>query len=657
MAFKFATHEPLTPFRAKASFNWKNMKLYIEDEETLAIKEKIFQDLILHNVLNSIHPDKEKADDLKRHTYNLSAYCSLNYDKFIKPFETNLAKTLPSLFFVFCLNHAVSYKVGLSRLVSVTILKSIGTSTEKAIENISSGKWHSCISLTEIGHGSNLMNLQTTATYDAKTKTFVLHSPTIEAWKCWSGNLGKGATHALVLAQLYTPDGQCHGIHWFFTPVRDPNTLKPYPGVIVGDMGEKIGINGLDNGFMAFTNYHIPKKTLLNGISDVTLDGQFVTKVPNHVKRFALTASNLNASRTCILGLTCFGMHTQSIIIAIRYAFAAGKSETSINCPHQQLRLFPHLSSAYVLGIVVKSFLENLWNYQSKVFTDGIDDEKLYVEAADTHVIVTGLKAITTSAAAKCIQEAIEYCGGHAYLEAAGLGTLRNDIDANVTLEGDNNILLQQISKTLLKLSQNKQKAKEQSNLGLYDFIEEMDATLDRKCDNNRLEMTPEVIKSAYNWLLCYLLNECSMKMASNMTNGANSFDAFNKIQVYDCNVLSNAFMENFIITRYFEWLNQNKPPEDCQSPLINLGLLYSFCCLEKHMLALCKEQYFSWDAVDIVQNYILNLCDRLKDDAVSLADVLAPPDEMLNSILGKSDGEINKRVVASYMNNLQRPK
>ncbi|GLD92123.1 hypothetical protein PINS_up000656 [Pythium insidiosum] len=44
---------------------------------------------------------------------------------------------------------------------------------------------------TELGHGSNVQGIETTATYDKQTQEFVIHSPTLTSRKWWPGGLGK----------------------------------------------------------------------------------------------------------------------------------------------------------------------------------------------------------------------------------------------------------------------------------------------------------------------------------------------------------------------------------------------------------------------------------------------------------------------------------
>ncbi|KAG0723382.1 Peroxisomal acyl-coenzyme A oxidase 1 [Chionoecetes opilio] len=81
---------------------------------------------------------------------------------------------------------------------------------------------------TELGHGTFIRGLETTATYDPKTEEFILHTPTVTATKWWPGGLGKTCNAAIVMAQLHSQD-KCRGPHPFFVQLRDFDTHHMLP--------------------------------------------------------------------------------------------------------------------------------------------------------------------------------------------------------------------------------------------------------------------------------------------------------------------------------------------------------------------------------------------------------------------------------------------
>ena len=160
-----------------------------------------------------------------------------------------------------------------------------------------------CFAMTEIGHGSNVQGLETTAVYQRENDRFVLHSPTYSAGKNYIGNAAEDGQLAVVFAQLEV-DGQKHGVHAFLVPIRDGNG-RPLPGVAIEDNGLKMGLNGVDNGQIWFDQVQVPRVEMLNRFADVTAEGHYRSGIQGQAARFFTMIGTLVSGRWVLTAGHC----------------------------------------------------------------------------------------------------------------------------------------------------------------------------------------------------------------------------------------------------------------------------------------------------------------------------------------------------------------
>jgi acyl-CoA oxidase len=302
--------------------------------------------------------------------------------------------------------------------------------------------------MTEIGHGSDVASIATTATYDPDTQEFVIHTPFRAAWKDYLGNAAVHGKAATLFAQLIT-NGVNHGVHCFYVPIRDEDG-NFLPGVGGEDDGIKGGLNGIDNGKLHFTNVRIPRTNLLNRYGDVAEDGTYSSPIASSGRRFFTMLGTLVQGRVSLDG-AAVAASAVALQIAITYGsqrrqFNAAsdiQEEVILDYQRHQRRLLPKLATTYAAMFAHDKLL---------VKFDGVFSGKRDTpdDRQDLETLAAALKSLSTWHALDTLQEAREACGGAGFMVGNRLTSLRADLDIYVTFEGDNNVLLQLVGKRLL---------------------------------------------------------------------------------------------------------------------------------------------------------------------------------------------------------------
>ncbi|ETW03115.1 hypothetical protein H310_05539 [Aphanomyces invadans] len=298
---------------------------------------------------------------------------------------------------------------------------------------------------TELGHGSNVQGIETTATYDASSHTFVLHSPTLTSRKWWPGGMGKTANFAVVYARLLSKAVD-FGVHAFLVQLRDLATHQSLPGISLGDIGPKVAFNMVDNGYCVFDHVHVPASQLCLATARVRwqrrVDGRF-DLIP-----FLGTPSDTK--------WTYMPMVKTRVFLVAKCARFLGRA-IAFSSENPTASLLPHAGLAFAAAFAGHQLLQSYQVVMAKraqrsAHQTCSDQEELSALAAQLHATSSGLKAFVASD----VVDGIECCMQN--VPSSFLTRLRCDIVGASTYEGTFDVLVQQHAAFLVKTRKGEQR-------------------------------------------------------------------------------------------------------------------------------------------------------------------------------------------------------
>ena len=484
--------------------------------------------------------------------------------------------------------------------------------------------------MSERGHGSNVRDLQTTATYDADAGEWVIQTPTDHDHKEWIGNAAVDGTMATVFAQLVI-DGEGHGVHGFLVPIRGDDG-RPARGVRIADSGHKMGLNGVDNGRLWFDNVRVPRTALLGRYASVSEDGVYSSPIPSAGKRFFVMLGTLVGGRIAV-GCAANSAAKAGLTVAVRYGSrrrqfgpAGGPEVVVLDYLSHQRRLLPLVATSYGLTFALRRLAEDF----AALDADG-DTREIEGRAA-------ALKSMASWHATASLQEAREACGGEGFRWSARIAARKADSDIFTTFEGDNTVLQLQVAKGLL--AGYRQEFEDLNAWGMLRYLrEQADVKLGeinplarRNTDEAHL-LDPAWHRTLFERRERTLLVQVAARLKGRIDRGDDSFDAFVDVQDHLL-TLASAHAERLVLEAFQDAADR---VDDAQlrTTLRLACALYALEHVERDRGWFLEQNLFDGPVSKAIRSQVNALLERLRPVAVELVDAFGIPDEILGSEIG----------------------
>ncbi|OZC02303.1 acyl-CoA dehydrogenase [Rubricoccus marinus] len=490
--------------------------------------------------------------------------------------------------------------------------------------------------MSERRHGSNVRDLQTTATFDRETDEWIIHTPEERDHKEWIGNAARHGRIASVFAQLVI-DGEGYGVHAFVVPLRDEKG-EVLPGIRIGDSGHKMGLNGVDNGRLWFDHVRIPRENLLNRFADVSASGEYTSPIPSASKRFFVMLGTLVGGRIAV-GSGANSAAKAGLTIAVRYAEkrrqfgpAGGEEVLLMDYLSHQRRLLPLVAKSYGLSFALHDLAQTFADLPA-----GGDTREIEAEAA-------ALKSAASWHATRSLQEAREATGGEGFRWTSRIASRKADSDIFTTFEGDNTVLMLQVAKGLL--AGYKQEFTDMNAFGMLRYVRdladvrfgEINPLARRKADAATLA-DPDWHASLFERRERQLLVTAAQRLKGRMDRGDDSFEAFVEVQDHLL-TLAHAHADRLILSRFRAALDGDvsstapAPSGETKRVLELVYRLYALTTLEERRGWYLEQGLFEGNVSKAIRTEINSLLHRMRPLAKGLVMAWGIPDEVLASDL-----------------------
>ncbi|KAG1334969.1 acyl-coenzyme A oxidase 3, peroxisomal [Cocos nucifera] len=520
-------------------------------------------------------------------------------------------------------DHSLAIKLGVHFFLWGAAIQFFGTKRhhDKWLKDTENYVVKGCFAMTELGHGSNVRGIETIATYDSNTEEFVINTPYESAQKYWIGGAAKHATHTIIFSQLHI-NGANQGVHAFIAQIRDADG-NVCPNIRIADCGHKIGLNGVDNGRIWFDNLRVPRENLLNSVADVLPDGQYVSSIKDPDQRFAAFLAPLTSGRVNI-AVNAVYISKVGLAIAVRYALTRRAFSVSPNGPEVLLLDYPSHQRRLLPLIAKTCAMSCAANFLKSLYVKRTPEAKKII-----HIYSSALKATLTWHNMRTLQECREACGGQGLKTENRIGILKGEFDVQSTFEGDNNILMQQVSKALLGEYIAAQKRKKPfKGLGLEHMND--------PCPVIPANLTSCTLRSItfQTDLFCLrerdLLNRFASEVSQYQNHGESKENAVN-LSYQLAEELAGAFTERKILQTFMD-NEMTLPAGPLKDVLGLLRSMYALICVEEDA-SFIRYGYLSLSNAAAVRKEVMKLCTDLRPHVLAVVSSFGIPDAFLSPI------------------------